>query len=63
MESISTDLNSINNLVILGFGFGLGFEPEESLFGMIAENVIQVSLNYNKLDLSLRKDIINLTGE
>lgn len=53
----------MNNLIILGFGFGLGFEPEESLFGMISEDIITVTLNYNKLDLSLRKSIINLTGE
>lgn len=47
----------------MGFGFGIGFEPEESLFGMVSEDIIIVTLNYNKLDLSLRKDIINLTGE
>lgn len=27
-DVVATDLNKIDNVIVLGFGFGIGFEPE-----------------------------------
>lgn len=62
-HSITNDPNFLDGAIILGFGFAIGFESFDSMFGFIADSLITVNINYNKLDISLRKNIINLTGD